>query len=87
MTKIQLKFSKPISSPVKRILTRNPESQCDLFEQRLHETATAASKKPGEMNKLKSGRLNLLSTRRRSTKSIVKPQKRERKESENRAQV
>jgi hypothetical protein len=54
-------------SPVKRILQRNVEKQEDLFEQRMHETVSAASKKPENIDKLK--RLNSLTHAKRRLSS------------------
>ena len=54
-------------SPVKRILQRNNEKQEDLFEQRMHETVSAASKKPENIDKLK--RLNSLTHAKRRLSS------------------
>ena len=58
---------------MKRILERNLEKQTDLFEQRIHETVSAASKKPENIDKLK--RLNSLTGGKRKLSAARAPKR------------
>ena len=55
------------SSPIKRIMNRNYEKQAELFNERLNETASLASRKPQKKQKLT--RLNSLTGRARGSLS------------------
>ena len=58
------------SSPIKRIMNRNYEKQAELFNERLNETASLASRKPQKKQKLT--RLNSLTGRARGSLSSRK---------------